>query len=209
MQTRGFINPAKMAAISNKLRAYALCLVLGSVVVGQARAAEDDYAALRETLETCFTCHGPNGASTEAEFPILAGQHFYYLYVQMKDFKAGRRASAVMEEFVAVLNRDEMKLLAKFFSEQTWPNIGYRADPARARMGEVTTNAGQCVQCHLGGYEGNSGTPLVAGQHLAYLEKTMLDFKSKTRANAPDKSALMKTYSAEDIRKMAEFMSGM
>ena len=42
-----------------------------------------------------------------------------------------------------------------------------------------------------------------------YLEKTMLDFKSKARANSPDKSALMKTYSAEDIAGMAEFLAGM
>lgn len=85
--------------------------------MGQVRAAEDEYAAVREALETCFICHGPNGASTEAEFPILAGQHFFYLYVQMKDFKAGRRASAVMGEFVATLSRDEMKAVARFFSE--------------------------------------------------------------------------------------------
>ena len=209
MQDRGVQWLAMMAAISTRLGALALGLVLVSDASGQARAAEDAYAAQRETLETCFACHGPNGASTQAEFPILAGQHFFYLYVQMKDFKAGRRASAVMEEFVAGLSRDDMKTLAKFFSEQTWPNIGYRADPARASMGEVATTAGQCVQCHLGGYEGSSGTPRVAGQHLAYLEKTMLDFKSKARANAAAKSSLMLSYSDEDIRKMAEFMSGM
>ncbi len=110
---------------------------------------------------------------------------------------------------MAALSRDEMKSLAKFFSEQTWPNIGYRSDPARARMGEVATMAGQCVQCHLGGYEGASGTPRVAGQYVAYLEKTMLDFKSKARANAAAKSSLMDSYSADEIRKMAEFMAGM
>ncbi len=65
------------------------------------------------------------------------------------------------------------------------------------------------MQCHLGGYEGNSGTPRVAGQHLAYLEKTMLDFKSKARANAAAKSSLMQSYSPEDIKKMAEFMADM
>ncbi len=198
-----------MAAISYRTRALALGLVLVSGAAGQAVASEDEYAAVRETLETCFTCHGPNGASTEAEFPILAGQHFYYLYVQMKDFKAGRRTSAVMEEFVAVLTRDEMKSVAKFFSEQTWPDIGYRADPARAGKGESATNSGQCVQCHLGGYEGNSGTPRVAGQYIGYLEKTMLDFKSKARANAAAKSSLMDSYSADDIRNMAEFIAGM
>jgi len=187
----------------------AVFFALGSIVVGQARATEDQYAAVRETLGTCFACHGPNGASTEAEIPILAGQHFFYLYVQMKDFKAGRRASAVMEEFVATLSRDEMKTLARFFSEQTWPNIGYKTDPARAKMAKAATTGGQCVQCRLGGYEGNSGTPRVAGQHLAYLEKTMLDFKSKARANAAAKSSLMQSYGDEDIRKMAEVMAGM
>ncbi len=60
----------------------AFFFALGSIAVGQVRAAEDEYAAIRETLETCFTCRGPNGASTEAEFPILAGQHYFYLYVQ-------------------------------------------------------------------------------------------------------------------------------
>ena len=209
MQTQGFKFSTIVAAISNRARALAFGLVLVSGALGQAQAAEDAYAEQRDTLETCFACHGENGASTEAEFPILAGQHFYYLYVQLKDFKAGRRASAVMEEFVVGLTRDDMKALAKFFSEQTWPNIGYRADPARAGMGEVAATGGQCVQCHLGGYEGNSGTPRVAGQHLAYLEKTMLDFKSKARANAAAKSSLMQSYSAEDIKKMAEFLAGM
>ena len=187
----------------------AASLVLCSIVVAQARAAEDEYAAVRETLETCTVCHGENGASSQPEFPILAGQHLYYLYVQMKDFKAERRVSPVMIEFVSILTKEEMLSIAKFFSEQEWPNIGYRADPARARKGEAAANFGQCVQCHLGGYEGSSGTPRLAGQHLAYLEKTMLDFKSKARANSAAKSSLMETYSAEDIERMAEFLAGM
>ena len=151
----------------------AASLFLGLVVAGPAAAEEDKYAAIRETLDTCFTCHGPNGVSDDPQIPILAGQHMYYLYVQLKDFKAERRASPVMIEFVSVLTKVEMRAIATFFSEQEWPNIGYRADPARARKGEVATIAGQCVQCHRGGYEGYSGTPYLAGQHAAYLEKTM------------------------------------
>ncbi len=187
----------------------AASLFLGLLVVGPAAAEEDKYAAIRETLDTCFTCHGPNGVSDDPQIPVLAGQHMYYTYVQLKDFKAERRASPVMIEFVSVLTKEEMRAIATFFSEQSWPNIGYRADPARARMGEVATIAGQCVQCHRGGYEGNSGTPRLAGQHVAYLEKTMGDFKSKARANAAAKSSLMETYSAEDIKRMAEFLAGM
>ena len=187
----------------------AASLFLGLLVVRQAAAEEDKYAAIRETLDTCFTCHGPNGVSDDPQIPILAGQHMYYIYVQLKDFKAERRASPVMIEFVSVLTKEEMRAIATFFSEQEWPNIGYRADPARARKGEAATIAGQCVQCHRGGYEGDSGTPRLAGQHAAYLEKTMLDFKSKARANAAAKSSLMASYSAEQISSMAEFLAGM
>lgn len=187
----------------------AASLVLGSIVVGQAAAAEDEYAAIREKLETCAFCHGKNGASSQPEFPILAGQHLFYLYIQMKDFKSELRVSPVMRPIVEEFSKEEMLSIAKFFSEQEWPNIGYRADPARARKGETAANFGQCVQCHLGGYEGSSGTPRLAGQHLAYLEKTMRDFKSKARANSAAKSSLMETYSAEDIKRMAEFLAGM
>ncbi len=187
----------------------AASLILGLLVVGPAAAEEDKYAAIRETLDTCFTCHGPNRVSADPQIPVLAGQHMYYIYVQLKDFKAERRASPVMIEFVSVLTKEEMRAIATFFSEQEWPNIGYRADPARARKGEAATIAGQCVQCHRGGYEGDSGTPRLAGQHAAYLEKTMLDFKSKARANAAAKSSLMASYSAEQIASMAEFLAGM
>ncbi len=187
----------------------AASLALSLIVVAQAAAGEDKYAAVRETLDTCFTCHGPNGVSDDPQIPVLAGQHMYYTYVQLKDFKAEHRASPVMIEFVSVLTKEEMRAIATFFSEQPWPGTGYKADPARARMGEVATVAGQCVQCHRGGYEGNSGTPRLAGQHATYLEKTMLDFKSKARANSAAKSSLMETYSAEQIFDMAEFLAGM
>ncbi len=187
----------------------ALSVGLGLILCAQAMAAEDEYAALRGKLETCSECHGENGASAQPEFPILAGQHLYYLYVQMKDFKSGLRENPDMKAIAAELGKEEMWAIAKFFSEQQWPNIGYRPDPEQARKGEVATVAGQCVHCHLGGFKGNSGTPRLAGQHAEYLKKTILDFKSKARANAAAKSSLMDTYSAEQISSMAEFLAGM
>lgn len=213
-----------------------LFAALVSSVFGQAVAAEDEYAAVRDKLTACFGCHGENGASENPEIPILAGQHLYYTYVQLKDFRAGRRVSPlmtevmtglsaeailakgfqaarsdapVMSELAAILTKQEMWTVAKFFSEQEWPGIGYRPDPERTKMGEVATVAGQCVQCHRGGYEGGSRVPRVAGQYVEYLNKTMLDFKSKARNNSAAKSSLMESYSAEDIAGMAAFMAGM
>ena len=45
----------------------------------------DEYAGVRETIEVCTSCHGERGASTDGSTPILAGQEFHYLYVQLKD----------------------------------------------------------------------------------------------------------------------------
>ena len=211
-------------------------LGLGLLVSPRVMAAEDEYAAVRDKLKACFACHGVNGAPQDPQFPIIAGQHLYYIYVQLKDFAAGRRISPLMTEVVTGLpveemlvknfqagrpgspvmtrvagglTKEEMLLIAKFFSEQEWPNIGYRADPEKAKKGETATVAGQCVQCHRGGYEGDSRIPRVAGQYPAYLKKTMLDFKSKERHNSPAKSTLMKSYSASDIAALAEYLGGM
>ena len=186
------------------------CLfALGLLVAGAAAAQEDRYAGIRDKLEECAACHGENGASTNPEFPILAGQHLYYLYTQLKDFKAGRRADPIMEDIAREIEKSDMRLLARYFSEQAWPNIGFTPDPARAAAGKTAADSGQCVACHLGDYSGNSGTPRLSGQHPEYLNKTMLDFKEAARANAPAIATLMKSYSEEDIAAMADYLGGL
>jgi cytochrome c553 len=114
-----------------RVTTIAICLI-GALLAGASMAAaQDDYAEVREVLEICAGCHGPNGAApTQREIPILAGQHLHYLYVQLKDFKSGRRANEVMGEIAAGLEKDQMLLIAQFLSEQPWPGIPFKADPA-------------------------------------------------------------------------------
>ena len=161
-----------------------------------------------ETSRLCMACHGVNGLPEDREVPVIWGQHFYYLYVQLKDFKAGRRKNEIMEGIVKDLSRKDMKALAQYFSEKKFPETGYRSDDAVAALGERATGAGQCVQCHLGGYEGDSRVPRLKGQTVTYLNKTMLEFKKRIRMNSPAKSSLFASYSDEDIARMAEFLAG-
>ena len=58
-------------------------LGLGLLVSPRVMAAEDEYAAVRDKLKACFACHGVNGAPQDPQFPIIAGQHLYYIYVQL------------------------------------------------------------------------------------------------------------------------------
>ena len=173
-----------------------------------ANADAPEYQPVLSQIKQCVSCHGDNGATLQPTFPILSGQHFYYLYVQLKDFKSGLRKNNVMGPIASQLEKSQMKLLAKYFSEQDWPNIGFRANSAAEIQGETATGAGQCVQCHLGGYEGDSRIPRLAGQHPEYLLKTMIDFKHKNRMNSPAKSSLFVSYSEDDIKAMSEFLAG-
>ena len=167
--------------------------------------------ALAETLEeqtaVCAGCHGENGMPVQEDTPIIWGQEFYYLYVQLKDYNAGRRANDIMSGIAAEMTKEQMQALAKYFSVKPRRAISFAASDAARSQGEKALGAGQCSQCHLGGYNGNSRNPRLAGQQPLYLERTMLEFKTKVRLNAPDKGALMRAFSDEEIAAMAEILS--
>lgn len=183
-------------------------LALGLVLVSLQSTASAQDATIEQKVQRCFECHGIGGASEQAKYPILAGQHLHYLYVQLKDFKSGLRSNPEMSEIAATLSKEDMLAFAEYFSKQTWPRNRYETDPKKVKRGEVAASAGQCVQRHLGGYEGNSRIPRLAGLQPEYLKKTMLDFKSKARANSAAKGSLMASYSHEDIEALADFLAG-
>ena len=159
-----------------------------------------------EAVKLCNSCHGEAGLPTDASVPIIWGQEFYYLYVQLKDYKAGRRSNLVMSGVASQLSKEQMRSLAQYFAEKRWPKIGFEAQDADLAKGESATVAGQCVQCHLGGYEGNSRVPRLAGQQVEYLERTMSEFKHKVRLNSPAKGSLLGAYEDGDIAAMARFL---
>lgn len=162
-----------------------------------------------ETLALCASCHGEAGVPTAPEIPILWGQEFYYLYVQLKDFKSGLRANEIMNGIVADLDKETMQALAQHYSEQTWPKLGYRAPEGTEPKARAALGAGECFACHLGGFEGNSRVPRLAGQQLDYLERTFQEFKTKIRLNAPFMNSLLDTYSDDDIAAMARYLAGL
>lgn len=110
---------------------------------------------------------------------------------------------------VAELSKDQMKAMAQHFSEKPWPTIGYRAEDGEiaAALGALT--AGQCTQCHLGSYLGDSRVPRLAGQQPDYLERTMSEFKYDVRLNSPAKGSLLEAFEDSDIQAMAHHLAGL
>lgn len=184
-------------------------LVLITIIFFSANvlSEEDKYAPIRGMLPLCFSCHGENGASKQVEIPILAEQEFYYMYVQLKDMKKKLRDSPVMTPLVANISKANLRLLAEFFAEQSWPETNYTVTAKQAVAGQMINDAGQCAACHLGTLKGNSRVPRIANQHPDYLKNTMLDFKHDIRKNAPSIAALFKTYSDQEIEDVANYLA--
>jgi cytochrome c553 len=177
----------------------------GAAASGGTERISDDFV-LEETVEICAGCHGDNGVPIAEDIPVLWGQQFYYLYVQMKDYKSGLRANETMQPMVADFTRDQMKVLATYFSEKTWPEIAVKKDSDKAKSGRTQTGAGQCAQCH-NNYTGDSRIPRLAGQQEEYMLRTMLDFKNKVRLNSAAKGSLMKSFDDPSIEDIAHLLA--
>ena len=163
---------------------------------------------MKDKIQICVSCHGEQGETIMPVYPILAGQNFYYTYVQLKDLKSGYRKNEIMAAMVQDLDKDEMKLLASHFSEQPWPETKHKSNAEKASIAKMAIDAGQCVQCHRGGFEGESRNPRLSGQNYEYLKKTMLDFKNKVRTNSAAKSSLFATFEDEQIDALADYLAG-
>jgi len=198
-----------MRNFKSKFSLLITVLFLSSAVSAEEnRFEEDRFTGVRDKLQTCFVCHGENGISTQPTFPILAGQEFYYLYVQLKDFKSGLRDNPIMGPLVANIEKEDLRLMAEFFSEHDWQDTDFTTAPEQIVAGKKVIDAGQCVACHLGAFNGNSRIPRLSRQHLEYLQKTMFDFKNKVRNNAQPMNALFGTFSDDEIKAVAEYLAG-
>jgi cytochrome c553 len=173
-------------------------------------AAYADPAAGKSKAGPCAACHGADGNPAVAQFPALAGQTARYLYLQLKDFKEGRRSEPSMEPFVAKLSREDMLDLADYFAAQKPKPVAFRTDAARVARGRKKAEETLCTMCHLGGLSGQNEIPRVAGQHPEYVVKQLKAFKARTRTNdAGSMTSVAQTLSARDIEDLAHYIASL
>ncbi len=191
---------------TGRLRAAFLLCALSSALP----AAAQNVEAGSRKAEPCVACHGPNGNSPQGQFPILAGQTARYVYLQLQDFKDGRRSEPTMEPFVKDLTREDMLDLAAFFAAQRPRPPQFNADEARAARGKRKAEETLCTMCHLGAYQGQNEIPRLAPQHYEYTVKQLQDFKARRRTNdAGNMTSVARTLSETDIEDLGHFLSSL
>ncbi len=188
--------------------AFAALVLVAAPVPAQTQAPSNDAA--RKLAEPCFACHGPNGNSPNPDSPVLAGQSWRYTYIELKDFKEGRRNDPVMSPIAANLTRDDMMALGNFFQAQKPVPIAFKADGARVEAGRKVSEAVLCPMCHLGGFIGQNEIPRVAGQYPQYVKKQLHDFKARRRTNdAGNMTSVAATLSDEDIENLSHYIANL
>ncbi len=169
-----------------------------------------DVEAGRKKAAACAACHGPSGNSIQPLLPSLAGQTARYLYLQLKDFKEGRRCDPQMSPMAKPLTREDMFDLAAFFAAQELRPPDFDADPKRVALGEQKAAETLCTMCHLGGFKGQNEIPRVAGQQYGYVVKQLKDFKERRRTNdAGNMVSVSKTLSDEDIENLGHYLTSL
>jgi cytochrome c553 len=171
-------------------------------------ALAQDAFDLEGTVQLCTSCHGEAGIPVDEAYPIIYGQQYFYIYTQLKDYAAGRRENDIMTGIAAEFSRDEMKEIAQYFADQPWPVIQAHTQDGDEALAERGIAGGQCSACH-GKWQGDSRIPRLAGQQVAYLNQTMLDFKNEVRMNAPDKTSTMKQLDDETIAALSRYLGAM
>ena len=179
-----------------------------AVATTPARADADAGAKIAQTV--CAACHGADGNSPNATFPVLAGQTYRYLTLELRDFKAGRRTDPVMGPVAQQLQPQDINDVSEYFAAQKYKRIADTPDPARIDRGSKKAAETLCTMCHLGGFAGQNEVPRVAGQYPDYVIKQLKAFKNGTRTNdAGTMSSVAKTLSDDDIVDLANYVANL
>ena len=193
-------------------------LMLGLPV--NASAAGDAAAGQAKSI-TCSACHGPDGNSAVPMWPKLAGQHETYLVRQLQLIQSGKRDIPEMAALVSGLTEQDIADIAAYYSAQSiTPGV---ADSGKLQLGQSLYRAGNpetgtpaCSSCHGPNGRGNpvSGYAVLAGQHAAYIDKSLKKFRATNAYGEDDApsavmSGVVRLLSDEEIAALSSYIQGL
>jgi cytochrome c553 len=133
-------------------------------------------------------------------------------------FKAGTRASAVMQSIAGNLTDAEMLRVADYFSRQNPPLARTPESPATelvlaghglAQTGAANTPA--CFSCHGAEGAGNGARfPRIAGQPARFVVDRLREFQARAREKPPQAgtmTAVAATLDEHQIEEVAAYLS--
>lgn len=167
-------------------------------------AAVGDAARGAVLSDTCMGCHGIPGyrnAYPSYRVPKLAGQHPEYMVIALQGYKNQTRPHKTMHAQAATMSDQDMLDIATFFTSEA------TVEPIANPVGQAPEKAATCVACHgEGGVSIAANWPVLAGQHLDYIEHAIGEYKAGTRKD-PIMGSQAVALTEKDIRELAAYFA--
>jgi cytochrome c553 len=181
--------------------AAASALALGCALAANAQDAPGKLAdTIEQRLAACTICHGEQGEGVGSReyYPRISGKPARYLYLQLVNFRDGRRTYPQMVYLFRYMPDAYLQEIADYYAKLKPPYVPPAPPPASARelergetlvtKGDPGKNVPACNACHGKGLTGmQPAIPGLVGLNFDYLAGQLGAWKSGARrANAPD-----------------------
>ena len=202
-----------------KLTASLLCTaaLVALSFSAQAQTTKPDLAAGAAVFgQACVACHAADGNSSTPANPKLAQQHPEYLIKQLREYKSGKRANAIMGGFANSLSDADMRNVAYWLASQK-AVAGAATDPELVRLGERIYRGGiadrqiaACAGCHSPNGAGiPAQNPRLSGQHAEYTADQLRQFRGGIRKNNIQMTGVAAKMNDREILAVSEFIAGL
>ncbi len=131
--------------------------------------------------DTCFGCHGTEGASAGPAIPTISGLSKEYFVELMEGFKSGDIPSTIMDRIAKGYTPEEFKMMADFYGDKPFVKATQKFDKKLAKKGAKLHDK-YCEKCHSeGGQSAEDDSGVLAGQWTPYLKWTLADYNAGHR----------------------------
>jgi cytochrome c553 len=188
-----------------------------------AQATPGKFAdTLEQRLAPCAICHGKQGEGTGAReyYPRIAGKPARYLYLQLQNFREGRRSYPQMVYLMRYMTDAYLQEIADYYAKLQPAYAAPRAPAAMTRelergealatRGDPAKNVPACAACHGRSFGGmQPAIPGLVGLNFDYIAAQLSAWKTGARrANAPDCMHEIATrLPASDISAVAKWLA--
>jgi len=138
-------------------------------------------SGLTQNFNLCSACHGPDGNSTTAGVPSIAGQPKLFIENQLVLYRDGMRESGQMFAALKGMKDPELIKLAEHFSKLPAKQAPGATDKSLLQKGQALAKKNRCGICHLADFRGQNQVPRLGAQREEYLLSAMRAFRDNTR----------------------------
>jgi cytochrome c553 len=192
------------------------------VAIAQSSSAPKLADSIEQRVAACAICHGKQGEGTGAKayYPRISGKPARYLYLQLQNFREGRRSYAQMVYLMRYMPDAYLQEIADYYAKLSPPFAPAASPPASpgelargealATKGDAAKRVPPCNACHgkaLGGMQ--PAIPGLVGLGFDYVSAQLNAWKTGARAaNAPDcMREIASRLTAADISAVAKWIA--